>query len=411
MQPRQPLFINICHSIADLRAGKIQRMPVKQAEALIANHRGVSHFTWVEDFTVADMADFKGGNYQKKLIDPEKLGLCYFGPDVGYGTVAFQDLTPGECLVFTGHLVRSEEEGVDASNPYLCSDVPGIFIDAKHKGGYASMLLDAPTPAEIAPLTKKHIDISKMLTANFEPEILSVNADIDIFILKANSFIPKGAILASNYEITMRLLYREFIGFDKAGERLVPAINAELNRVIYKDIGLHLMSLNELLLYKLLKKLAQKKYQSAELCLQKNFENVQELILQELTHLISFGSYAIRSSLLQECETRKSETRDYNRRRYVELIIAMRNKMLEYKGRAALQMIEGNLCQSFILYPRIEYDCFELAGLLVGMDKHKQASKYYHAARLFAAKNQNKSVQFDREITENLEQLTCLKSQ
>lgn len=406
MQARnRPTHINFCQSIDDFHRGKIQRVPIEEAENRIAKYRNIRAFTWAESFTQLETSHIVGTD----IINPDDLALCYFGDDIGYAPIAIKPIPPGKKLIFTGEICP-EKEPIDSSNVYLVCDENGAvsqsdksYIDAKHIGGFASMFMDLPDHDDIAKLNKKNIDTKQILVANIFAIVKQVQKFTIVIISTQRELLP-GEILGMSYAYTARLLYKEFVGFTKDGQRLTPDLNAALNCVLNARICFSYLQGQEKLLMKGLNALFKKKYAKASSVFTANIDLGEQLTVGELKDLVTHAPVDNRSFFASILEKYPEKTHKYLLRQLVDHIKAISERQLQFKGKSPVYMHGNSSEKHFLIYPGSERDMYILAKLnedLYGLTNTTLA--YYKTTLFFAAQNRNTTAEFVSDVANTLE--------
>jgi hypothetical protein len=387
----------------NLLAGKIEQLPIDEAEKKIAQHRNISKFEWMENFADEEARKFFSG----KIIDPNKIALCYFGEDIGYGVVAVELIKQGELLIFTGQFCDKLTND-NLSNPYL-SIIPSIdttpkILDAKEHGGFSSMLMDLPSEIEVSNFRTQFNSQVELAQSNFDFSYQEISEEKIIIVLTANRDIQANELLGASYTPSTRLAYADYyVGFNNNGERHPSSINNQLRKSIYDTFIYHLPLSKEdplLLLLKVIENFNKSNMEQAISYLMQHLPTLKELTDNQLEslqkYLIQKKSTAgdngnttsegksdrlvmhanLLTQVTTEQEARKSEERKFSRQQICQLFIKSNQKQIELRNSGKRELFLpsiGLYCRYDFIYPEIHKNHFTIG-------KHLEEQKYFALA-------------------------------
>ena len=420
----KPDHIYFCDSIENLLTDKIYSLPIEQAENIISQHRKINKFTWMEIFDDSEIINA----YSTQLIDPNKIAICYFGKEVGFGLVAIKPIKMGEMLIFTGETYIDLKPD-DHSNPYISyTDSPTGYINAKLCGGFASMLLDLPSEEEATILSRRtRYNLHEIAYENFNIDMEEVlpSKKTTICKLAANRDINPKEPLGAAYSIGTRLMYSTFVGLSSDASCLPSSVNAKLNKIIYRPIHYRDLSEHQILLYKMMRDIKLGKIEKAINYLEKWILNAASLQTVELEEIIrymqekqllissenkKFILYANLLSIIKnEINLRNGEIIEFNERKLVELIVESNSKQIEYKSKSDIHIHDNDLDNYQVAYPGIAKDLYDIAKQYERCKNQGNALSYYKYS-LFYLKNDSNSINTEnislmREVEEKVNRL------
>lgn len=379
----RPSQINFFSSISDLRAESVRKISLAEAEKQMAVQRKIRRFCWIEGLEGEYLSDAD----EKRLISSDRLAICYFGPDIGYGVVCIQPISKGEIMIFAGEILHSQ---IDPDNPYIAQLVSGTVIDAKRKGGFASLVTDLPGPGTFKELSKyKLANTEQVAVENLRGVVLQYKSGQEIVAFEAMEDIPKGQILGAEYPPSLRLRYKHYVGFFKSGDRLTPELTDKLNHVFFKSFKYQFLPIENL--EQVIKNIKKEKIEKALMYLEQShhrhtlltqlYDEELQVLLSALKSCEDINRQQLKNMIDAEIKNRIDERPNFTQRQISDLILRSNLKQFSQRERGEIKLLNEDLSLCFVRYPEIAQDFKVIAD-------HWRGINYSVVARIFLRLNQ-----------------------
>lgn len=408
---QRPNGINYFASVADLTARKMQRVSLIEVEQILAKHRRLNQFRWLEVFDNIDLTEAAAA----QLIHPDRLAIVFLGEQIGYATIAIDEIQQGQLLLFSG--TPRELIPADAVNPYI-NHVQGFYtdqpqkvvnVDSSKEGGFASMVTDVPSPLEYLKLQNKlftpttKAELNSILSQNFyyTSMIIDKNLKIRSGCIVASRVIQKYELLGCAYTWSARLMYTHFLVFLNNGNLACEEIISTMNSIAYKEILKRDLHRDLLPLIKILKYLTQNKSEKLASFLTFNIGVCDYLIDKEVDDIKTLLTTLISPEVTLKLAQRANLTavQRENERTLFFLTRKSNQKQIANKGKGELFVPDFDKQEYYMGYEDIETDFFEIGKRHEALGRKNVAATYYQQSLYFLGKfNRSEKEQLRAEI-------------
>jgi len=431
MATSRPSHIWMCQSEKDFKNSNFTRVSVSEAERIVAAHRNIPSFTWME----VDPEDIKHINeFENDIISTEDLVMCYLGDDIGYVIAARRPLKAGQVLVFAGELTNKiPDDGLNVYTAQFYKDKAPYYYDAKSRGGFASMLMDAPEESARKKFNRKATSNIKLLATQFDAFEYELDSGKIIIVLRLKKNIKSMELLAITYQCTSRLGYKSFIGFDKRGTRISEIDNQILNHILLKPIQYRDLQYQwQISLSKAIELIAADDALSAVKRLIKLEKEDQENVISQLTKrelrtLLNVSasyksnlniSYQSRYLIIKylklidlmkaiENEITKAVERKLESRELVKTVIKCNQRQISNRGNGNYLLLPcSDGMNTYVIYQDAHHDIYQIGKLHEAVNPDSNIpSKYYKFSLFYANRNNCNDDAFTDRVTSDLERV------